>query len=566
MYPMTSTERIFFRLEREGFPIDVVGIALLAPATIPLPFAQVRHRILSIIGTAPYLTRRVAPAPLGIGEDRWIDIDGIDPDSHLRQVTCPAPGDERALLDLVLELTAQPLDRSRPLWEVWYVDGMSEGRSALVLRGHHALTDGLGFMRLYQAVFDDSPDLPTALPTDLHIDRETDRDVAPAGEADPTGAPMPTTSAEASVETLRRAAAEIPERIVINTRTGARIVRTVAAGSPRVAGKLAQGAVRRLTGAARERTTDGVLPQLPGLPRFVPSWTSHPPVTRFNNHVSDPAKSMAVLSLPLAQVQAARAAHPGSTVHEVILALVTGGLRRYLEPLGELPDEPLVTTCPVSVRAKSGQGTKDAKDAKDTGNAFTAVWVELPVHLDDPVARLAAVHAGSSRAKGHLGGSRASWDLLSDVGDMLLPGMVSAAMGFAGSRVFQVFPPTLNLSVSTMRGSSGPLYFGGRKVEHLYARTIICPPVHLFVHAITYDGKIEMGVLSVRQLLPDPDVLAAGIEAELAELLARSAAVQSPPGEVTDPARPGGARRSGRPRPRAAARSRSDRPSGTAEE
>ena len=501
MEPMTSTERIFMRLERDGFPIDVVGITVLEAGVLgPVPFAAVRATMARTLETAPYLRRRVSRAPMGIGEDHWISVRDIDLDAHVRRTTCPAPGDDQAMIDHVLELTKDPLDRDRPLWDMWYVEGLAEDRTAVIMREHHALTDGAGFIKLHQSLFDADPNaqLPVQPLDETHLPEE------PAEE-----------DLDREPGVLFRAAVEVPERVLVNTIAGLRIARTVAAGTPEFAARVGKDVVRRLNGLPRPRR-ESALPRLPRLPRFVPSFTSHPPVTRFNQHVSDPTKSMAVLSLPQAEIEAARAAHPGATLNDVILTLLAGSLRRYLEPYGEIPPKPLVTTCPVNVRRNPGRET-----SASSGNAFTAIWIELPVHLEDPVERLAFVHAGSSRAKSGLQESRASWDLLSDVGDLLLPNLVSAAMEFAGSRPFQVFPPTLNLSTSTMRGPDTPLYLCGRKVEHIYARTIICPPVHLFVHAITYDGKVDMGVLSVRQIVPDPERLTAGFRAELDLLLDR---------------------------------------------
>ncbi|WP_162873050.1 wax ester/triacylglycerol synthase family O-acyltransferase [Austwickia chelonae] len=515
---MTSTERIFLRLERDGFPMDVVGITVLEPSgKTELTYDAVRLVIARVLDEAPYLSRRVSQAPLGIGEDKWVDDPHLDLDHHVQEVFCPGQGSERDLLDLVLDLTADPLDRSRPLWQVWLVHGMAERRSALVLRGHHALTDGLGFMRLYQSIFEADP---PSDPAEQALHSPT------VGIGDKAGSPGPTRpfisrSTGYEPPALLRAAVEIPQRAAITVRTSMRIARTLTGIAPR--------AVDRATRRMRNRLPGGQLsPERPAaastggrsagrplkLPPFVPSLTDHPPVTRFNRHIKDTGRAMAVLSLPLDQVQTARGAHPGSTLNDVILAVVSGALRAYLAEFDEVPDRPLVTTCPVSVRTRrEGDGDRSG------GNAFTAIWVDLPVHLADPVERLAAVHARSSQAKSGLPRSRASWDVLSDVGDLLLPGVVSAAMAFAGSRPFHLIPPTQNLSVSTMRGSADPLYFCGRKVEHLYARTIICPPVYLFIHAISYDGKLEIGILSARELLPDPDAVAHHMRTELEALL-----------------------------------------------
>ncbi|GAB79244.1 Diacylglycerol O-acyltransferase [Austwickia chelonae] len=523
MKSMTSTERIFLRLERDGFPMDVVGITTLEPAgDTELTYDDVRLTIVRVLAEAPYLSRRVSQAPLGIGEDKWVDEAQVDLDHHVQEIFCPGEGTERDLLDLVLDLTAEPLDRSRPLWQVWLVHGMADRRSALILRGHHALTDGLGFMHLYQSIFEtDPPSAPAA---------QTARSSAPTrGVAAPSaGIPGPFAGPRSGYEppALVRAAGEIPQRAVITARTSMRIARVLTRVAPRAMSRTTRELRNRLPGGdmasppggAAGTSDSGGVARSTRRPPFVPSFTDHPPVTRFNRHIKDTGRAMAVLSLPLDEVQAARRAHPGATVNDVILAVVSGALRTYLADFDEIPDRPLVTTCPVSVRTRP-----DGDGGQASGNAFTAIWVDLPVQLDDPVERLTAVHARSSQAKGGLHRSRASWDVLSDLGDLLLPGMVSAAMAFAGSRPFHLIPPTQNLSVSTMRGSKTPLYFCGRKVEHLYARTIICPPVYLFIHAISYDGKLEIGILSARELLPDPEAVARNMRAELDALLDRVA-------------------------------------------
>ena len=119
-----------------------------------------------------YLCRRVSRAPLGIGEDHWVSVGTLDLDAHVRRTTCPAPGDDQALMDHVLQLTQKPLDRSLQLWELWYVEGTADDRTALVMRGHHALTVGMGFMKLYASLFDPRPTArPSVAPCLLYPSR-----------------------------------------------------------------------------------------------------------------------------------------------------------------------------------------------------------------------------------------------------------------------------------------------------------------------------------------------------------------------------------------------------------
>jgi WS/DGAT/MGAT family acyltransferase len=402
----------------------------------------------------------------------------------------PPPGDLPALVETVLEVTSEPLDRGRPLWQAWYLTGLAEGRAALVLRLHHAVIDGMGMVALQQLLFD-------VAPTPLCRDREP----APL-----TGRPPPSL--------LRRALVELPSRLAANTAAMKRILSRLAPSAPPElldrGVRLPEGTTGKVNDQAAAAHPAQSRPS--GLPGYLPSLTGAPPVTLFNQHVSDAAKSMAFVSLPFDQVQAVRALVPGATVNEVLLALVTGAMRDYLAAHSDLPDRPIRTTCPVNVR---GAGDDDR-----AGNHLTTMWVDLPVHLTDPVERLAAVHVSSAAAKQSLPRSRSDWEALADVGDLLLPGIVSAAMAFAGTRAFGLFPPTQNLTVSTLAGPRQPLYLTTRRIENVFLRGNVCPPVHLFFAAITYDQHVDVSVTTVRQLCPDPQDLVDGLKVELDRLLA----------------------------------------------
>ena len=167
MPAMSSTERIYLRMERPGFPCDIAGINVLEPSPEgALPFEAVRAVFDQRRHQSPLLTLMLAPAPLGIGEDRWTQAASLDIDAHVHHRQVPPPGDMQALLATVLEVSKDPLDRSRPLWEAWYLSGMAGGAAALLLRTHHAAIDGMGVMQLHRVLFDTEPttvDLGAAL-------------------------------------------------------------------------------------------------------------------------------------------------------------------------------------------------------------------------------------------------------------------------------------------------------------------------------------------------------------------------------------------------------------------
>lgn len=498
MKSMTPTERIFLQLERPGYPVDIVDIFILeSDETGPLPFQDVRRRFLNRAVTLPVFRWKVAHAPSGIGEDRWALAEHVDIDEHLRYCPVPQPGDLRTLLDLVLELTRDPLDRKKPLWDAWYIDGMADGSAVLVLRTHHAIIDGMGAMEMYASLFDP---VPVAVDRTLDVPEQGSWDDPPL---------------------LDRVMREVPDRVTREAVASWRLAK--AAGETVARGPVGR-AVRR--GWRRFTSPTGVLvstspgqrkslltrarrnlSDLSPLPKYVPSVTDHPPKVLFNRHVTNPDKSIAVVSLPFSHITEVRRRYPGVTVNDVILTVVTGSLRDYLISRDDLPDAPLRTTVPVNTRV--------GDEPRAEGNNFTTIWIDLPVHLEDRYERLQAVCESANRAKEAVGATQAQWDALANIGDLLLPSAVAAAMAFAGTPVFEYFPPTLNLTCSTLRGPGRPMYFAGRQIRNHYSRMIICPPVHLFINAMTYNGLIEFGVTSVHELVPDPEKIIDGLTREL---------------------------------------------------
>jgi WS/DGAT/MGAT family acyltransferase len=478
-------------LERPGYPFDIAEIIVLESAPEgPLPFEQVRAVFNQRCPRSPVLSRVVAPAPLGIGDERWTPAARLDIDEHVRQMAVPEPGDMPALLRTVMEVSAEPLDRTRPLWQAWYLTGMADGTAALVLRTHHATVDGIGIAQLHRLLFDTEP-------TPVDVNQETPPPRGVGGSA-----------------LLRRALSEVPDRIASEWVTAGRVLGRAREAVPdvlvRISTQVVQLAGAKL-GAVLFHRPDPDPIRLPELPGYIPSPTGHPPMTLFNRHVDNPRKALAVISLSLDQVNLVRGAFPQVTVNDILLALVTGTLRDYLAAHEQLPNRAIRTTSPAHVPASDANAS--------AGNHFTTIWIDLPVHLSDPVQRLLEVSASAMAAKQSVAESQASWDALADLGDLLLPGVVAAAMAFAGTRAFGVFPPTQNLTTSTVIGSRELRYLATRKITHMYARTIVCPPINLFMCSYTYEGSIDFSVTTIEQLCPDPEALAAGLQTELDRLL-----------------------------------------------
>jgi WS/DGAT/MGAT family acyltransferase len=233
-----------------------------------------------------------------------------------------------------------------------------------------------------------------------------------------------------------------------------------------------------------------------------------------NRGVTNPDKSLALLSLPLDEVKAVKDAF-AVTVNDVVLSLIAGGLRAYLQERGELPDEPLMAGCPVNVRPPD--------DHSLAGNYFGFMFAHLPTHIAEPVERLHAVHEATMVGK-RVAEARAKLVNPTEALVAIPPSNVWALFGrllarpAAGDRL----PVLMNMVISNMMGPPIPLYLAGARIEHLYGRTMNFSGVGMFIHCISYAGSLDLGITSLRELVPDPERIADGLRSELSTLLAKS--------------------------------------------
>jgi WS/DGAT/MGAT family acyltransferase len=467
---MRSLERLLLGLEQPHAPIDGVGILLLDPSTAGAGFGfdRVRCELQLKLEDLPLFTRRAIEVPLNLVPGAWVIDPAFDFDHHVHRVAVPSPGGLAELTELAMALTDQALDRSRPLWQLWYVEGVEGGRVAIILRVHHALIDGMGGVEMFMRLFDTSA-APAASP--------------PASPPKHTVAPERVPS---GIELLVRSG---PEWFVGPLRACRDLVALLAAS--RRARAVAGGSDR---GRLLARS----------------------PRTLFNRSAANPDKGLGLISLPLDEVKSVKNAF-GVTVHDVVLAIVAGAVRDYLLEREELPARPLSVLCPMNMRT-------GAEEDPAGGNYFALVWSRFPTHLPDAVDRLRAIHADMSvnkrvaRARGAIVNPTAA---IADVP----PPSVWPVFGALMTRtpIGQVVPPITNLVVSNMAGPSFPLYFAGARLEHIFGRTMVLSGVALFVHCISYDGRLEFGVTVLSEVIPDPQNLADGFRAHLDALLETAA-------------------------------------------
>ncbi len=468
---MRSLERLLLGLEQPHAPIDGVGILLLDPSTAGegFGFDRVRCELQLKLDDLPLFTRRAVEVPLNLAPGAWVVDPAFDFDHHVHRVAVPSPGGLAELTELAMALTDQALDRSRPLWQLWYVEGVEGGRVAIILRVHHALIDGMGGVEMFVRLFDTS--------------------------AAPAASPP----------------ASLPKHTVAPERVPSGIELLLRSGPEWVVGPLR---ARVATSWFCSRRRDGPGPSQAA--RTAVGCSAGSPRTLFNRSAANPDKGLGLISLPLDEVKSVKNAF-GVTVHDVVLAIVAGSVRDYLLEREELPARPLSVLCPMNMRTGAEQDPVG-------GNYFALVWSRLPTHLPDAVGRLRAIHADMSvnkrvaRARGTIVNPTAA------IAD-LPPPSVWPVFGALMTRtpIGQVVPPITNLVVSNMAGPSFPLYFAGARLEHIFGRTMVLSGVALFVHCISYDGGLEFGVTVLSEVIPDPQNLADGFRAHLDALLEAAA-------------------------------------------
>ncbi|MDT4926664.1 MAG: diacylglycerol O-acyltransferase / wax synthase [Pseudonocardiales bacterium] len=452
MEVMSPLDSAFLRLEDRHTSLHIASIAIFdgpAPST--------REMVAVFEGKLPLLPRfrqRVCEVPLHLGQPVWIEDPTFSLGYHLRRTAVPQPGSMSQLRDLVGRLMSQQLDRSKPLWECWIVDGLQDGRWALINKAHHCMVDGIAGTDLLGILLDRSPQASVAATEGWHPQ-------APPGR----------------VRLLASTTAAAPRR-AFDT------FRAVAAGArhPRsTAVVLAVGAhgvfdFARQLRVARASSLSGPLGR---------------------------SRVWADASVSLSEVKQIKQA-VGGTVNDVVLAAVTRGFRDLLlQRDEELPDHGIATLVPVSVRA-NGSGRAD--------NQISAVLAALPVRIAGPLDRLAAVRADLDRLK--RSGEAQAGQLLTQAARLVPP--VVASLGLtAGFRLPQRVVLTVATNVP---GPRGPLFVAGRRLQELYPYVPIADHVRIAIAITSYEGRLYIGVTADRDSTPDIAIVAAGIEDAIREL------------------------------------------------
>jgi diacylglycerol O-acyltransferase len=466
---LTALDASFLHQEGPASHMHVGALARFAGP--PPPFAEILDSLRMRLHLVPRYRQRLQVPPAGTGRPLWIDDPTFNLEYHVRHTALPKPGSERQLLRLTGRIFSQQLDRARPLWELWIVEGLDDGGFALISKTHHAMIDGIAGVDIAQVMFDLSP-VPADIP-------HPDEAWQPAPEPSPA-------------EVLAAGAAGL--------------LRSSVRGAVQAAGAL------RDPGAALHAAREAA----EGLGEIVWAGLNPAPATPLNVEIG-PHRRYTVVRAGLQDFKTVKNAF-GGTVNDVVLAVVSGALREWLRSRGVRTEGlELRALVPVSIRGSQDRGA--------LGNRIAAMRGPLPVYVEDPVERLRAVRDtmdGLKESKQAVGA-----EVLANVQNFAPPTVLAQAsrLNFS-TRLF-------NLIVTNVPGPQFPLYMRGRELHDVFPVAFLPKDHALAIAIMSYNGKMSFGLLGDYDAMPDLDAVAEGIDASLAELVdlaGREAGADAAPG------------------------------------
>ena len=471
MRQLTSLDAQFLALETGSQTGHVGGLAILDPSTAPgggLSCGDLRELIRERLPLLPPFRWKLAEVPLGLDYPYWVDDSDFDLDFHVREIALAKPGSDAQLAAQVARIHSRPLDRSRPLWELYLIEGLESGHTALLSKIHHAVIDGMSGAEIMGVLLDLSPE-----------GREIE---VPENGADGHAGGQP-----GGAEMLGRGLLGLP-------RYPLRALRAV----PRAVPNIEDTPFATLPGA-------GMIGRITGGSRETPKVAA--PKTTFNGRIS-PHRRFAFGQLSLDEVKRIKN-HYGCTVNDVVVAICASAIRRWLTEHGELPDGPLVSQVPVSVRRDDEFGTY--------GNRILLMSAPLYTNEDDPVQRLFLTHDAMKGVKERHKAIPA--ELLQDANHFIPPAVFSRAARLT-FRLSTSRPgrPNWNLVISNVPGPQFPLYLGGAELQANYPVSVITHGMGLNITVMSYRGHLDFGILADRDQMPDVWKLIAWLREGLDEL------------------------------------------------
>ncbi len=462
---LSGLDSMFLYAETETAPLEVSSLQIYDPSTHPegrVKFREILTAFSERLDRSKVFRRKLLRVPFSLDYPYWIEDDEFDLEYHVRHIALPKPGDWRQLMDLVARLQAQRLDPDRPLWVVYIIEGLNAVRGVkpgcfgMFMKMHHSTIDGVSGQEIQAAIHDFEP-----VPAD-------------AARYDPAAG---------------------------RSRAGRPAALRLLAKSP-------------FTNAVRSvRLAGALMSALPGIVRAgigtVVGDRTKIPTTVFNRGRVSPSRVVDGHVYDLAQVKAVSKAIGNSTINDVMLGIVAGALRRYLETRGELPAESLVAGVPINVRGEDDHG-------HEVDNLVSAMMCPLHTEMIDPVQRVHAIHEGMKSARATLEriGPRTMAEipmhLPAPVARGLLP-LIMELTARAGAVPF-------NTMVTNVAGIQKPVYLAGARMVSMLGFGPVVDRAGLFHAVFSYNGVISLMFTACREMLPDPERYAACIDASWREI------------------------------------------------
>jgi WS/DGAT/MGAT family acyltransferase len=390
----------------------------------------------------PVFRRRLARVPFDLHHPLWVDDPNFDVIHHVHRVALPAPGGPEEFGAMIGRISSSPLDRAKPLWEIWIIEGLRGGRLGLSLRTHHAVVDGVSGAGLLTHFFDKS--------------RTT---IAPP-------APLPTEPDKVPTD-LELFAHALRSRMMAPVELGRTLGRTV----------------KKATGLFRDQISEG----RPSATRPLSA-----PRTPFNGSVSS-RRNLATTRVSLKEIRRIKNAL-GCTVNDVILATAGGGLRTYLQERDALPEQSLTAACPVSVRTEA--------QSLEFNNKISILWTSLATDTDDPIERTERIHASTLIAKTEfkaMGG-----DTLQSWAEFAGPRVFNIAVrAYSSQHLADRHRPVHNLVISNVPGPRESLYLAGLELEAVYPTGPVMEGMGVNLTVYSYRDQVDFGFFVDSELVPD---------------------------------------------------------------
>jgi len=467
MRQLGGQDNSFLEIEGTGLAQHIASVAIYDPSTAPsggVRFKEILAHMESRLHLAPVYRTKLLNVPMGVDRPYLVDEAEIDLEYHIRHIALPKPGDWRQLCIQIARINARPLDLSKPLWELYVIEGLDnidhvpKGSFALLTKIHHCVMDGATGIEMMAAIHDTSPQ---------------GRKIEPEGEriihAPPSSSRMLT---QAYINALRK-----PRRFY--------------------------GLAKRILGLRRDMQRKDESERTVGAARKV--------LTRFNGDIS-PHRVLDALTFDFAEIRAIKNSLDGATINDAMLAIVSGALHKYLKSEGELPEETLTCGCPIDIRDESERGKG--------GNVIGFMGVNLCTEIADPLERFEAVHRAAVEAKAHAKATDVRVN--KEIMDTVPGGVMTAAMRVTSA--MGINPTPYNTMLTNVPGPPNQLYFAGAQIVEGFGIGPLVPGAGLFHTAsssvMNKEGKINLSFWACREMLPNPEFYRQCIQESFDELKA----------------------------------------------